>query len=558
MIWNFWWFKKALVDLHANPFFCDYAWWPKGVDLHYHSVSPLNSLASVPLQFVLPLPAVDNLFFLATFVLAGWAAFGATYHLTRDTLGSLAAGWIFAFSPYHFYHRYEIEHLSIQWIAFFLWAFLRWQDRRILPRSALVALAYLAIFYANIYYGLFSAVLAALLFAYDILFRDRGIARVKLTGWIAIAGIVGAGALPWLAPMVRTAGEPGRFKVPFWINIHQSLDLLSFITPSPHNPLLAGWFPLVRLYDRFTGWENIGYLGASVVVLAVLGARATGFSRRKFLVATCALFLVLSLGPVLHIAGIVHLPGGWPVPMPQAVLQALPVISAARVPARYLAVAMLPLAMLAGMGAARLRLSHPKTLAILLALVVVEYWNAPMEMTPPPYPEYCRAIAADPEDVAVMDLPMKIVDDPAEWWRSADPDERGWLQTLHGKRSLGGPISHTALTRSHFEYFLRNMALRPLVSDSAAPVDTAAAAAELEQARIRYFVLHLRRYDGLPAGTLDHDLRYLLSLDGSSIFFRSDDEIVVHLQKEVVISKARFAPQESRSQPLVLRLCSDS
>ncbi|MEK8023890.1 MAG: hypothetical protein AAB229_08805 [Candidatus Hydrogenedentota bacterium] len=528
MIWNFWWFKQAVVALHASPLFCDYAWWPLGVDLHYHSTSPLNSLASVPLQFFLPLPAVDNLFFLSTFVLSGWAAFGAAYQLTRNTLGSLVAGWIFAFSPYHFYHRYQLEHLSIQWIALFLWTFLRWQERRTPARAVCVAGAYLAIFYANIYYGLFSSVLALLFFMNDIFFRDRKtMMREKLIGWTVIAASSGTGAAPWLIPMFRQANQPGRFKIPAWINIHQSLDLFSFITPSPHNPLLASWFPLMPLYDRFTGWENIGYLGFSVMVLACVGARAREFTRRKFLVLVCACFLILSLGPVLHVAGIVTLPGDRPIPMPQALLQVMPVISAARVPARYLAVAMLPLAILAGMGASRLAREHRVLLAPLLVLVVLEYWNAPMEMTLPPDPEYCRVIAKDPDDCAVMDLPLKISTDSSEWWRSADPDERGWLQTLHGKRSLGGPISHTALTRAHFEYFLASPVLSPLVNDVAAIPDTTAMAAEFRRIKLKYFVLHHSRYQGLPEGMQDRDLKYILSCPGAEIILRNEDVILV-------------------------------
>ena len=41
-LWNLWWVRKALVDLHANPLRTDYIFYPVGIGLALHTLALLH------------------------------------------------------------------------------------------------------------------------------------------------------------------------------------------------------------------------------------------------------------------------------------------------------------------------------------------------------------------------------------------------------------------------------------------------------------------------------------------------------------------------------------
>jgi drug/metabolite transporter superfamily protein YnfA len=539
-LWNFWWVKKSLLELATSPFWTDWAFHPPGVSLLYHALTPLNSLLAIPFGSGI---LAYNTLFIASFALSGYATYLIAHHVTGKISPAILAGYVYAFSPFHWSHLHHLEHLSIQWTAFWFLALLRLKERRTTGRAFAAGIAFALVFYVNTYLGLFSVILGAIWMTFDLVASRRveGF-RPVLRSYGLVTSVGGFLTAPVIVAMARQIGDPGLFKVPLWIKSAQSLDLLALITPGRLNPLLGEWHPLMPLYDRFTAGEPTGYLGLSVIALAALGALRHPDSRRRIFLALAGIFVLLSLGPVLHVAGRAEF-GGFFLPLPQAVLQDLPAIGSARVPARYLSVAMLFVALLAGMGYEALRAfgarhGDParhgrlgKGMTVLAAaLVVVEYATGAIQTTEPRRPEYCAAIAEDPTDVAVMDLPLRISRDPKEWWRAADPaNDFGWLQTLHGKRSLTGPISHTALNRRNFLFFLESRSLKPLVSEEADTggwPDRKAALAELARLRIRYFVLHREFYRRMGRAALERDQNYLASHLGLGRWIETDGTIV--------------------------------
>lgn len=536
--WNQWWMDKALLDLHVNPWVTDHAFHPTGVELYFHAFSPLNSLLAVPLRHAFGPVVALNLVFLATFVLSGYGAYLLAHRLTGSALAGYVSGYVYAFSPYHFERVNQLEHATIQWFPFLLLALWRLTETRAKRWGAAVAGAFLLIFYSNIYYGLSAALLLGLFFLGDLVAsgrrREAGAGDWIASWLIAFLGMA-CGTGLFLREVLRVAAQPGRFHVPLWVNAQQSLDLLAFLTPAPGNPLFAGWPLVARLNASFTGWESTGYLGYSVLALAAWGVWWSSSPRRWSLLALAGVFLVLSLGPVLHIAGRVVGGDGWPLVLPQAFLQKAPFIGAARVPARYIAVAMLPLAALAGLGAAQLAAGrHRGWLVPLLALLALEYGTAPLVTSPARTPAYCGLIAADAADCAVLDLPIRLDEDPAEWWRAFDPDRRGWYQVRHGKKSFTGPISHTALTARHYRFLLDSPLLGPLVrfGPVRGALDRDAARAEMKRLRLKYIVLQRYLYERLGAEEWERDRRQIeeewglqiLHADADVVVFRAYDE----------------------------------
>src|SRR4051794_39802381 len=111
-IWNLWWVKHALLDLHTNPYHTNLLFYPDGANLYLHTLALTAALLGIPLQlFGLNLLATYNLLMLSTFFLAGYSAFLLCYYVTKNVWASFVGGFVFAFSPYHFAHL--IGHLNL-------------------------------------------------------------------------------------------------------------------------------------------------------------------------------------------------------------------------------------------------------------------------------------------------------------------------------------------------------------------------------------------------------------------------------------------------------------
>ena len=51
-VWNLWWVRAALLDLHTSPFYTRHVFFPAGVDLFWHSLSFTTGLLSTPLALL--------------------------------------------------------------------------------------------------------------------------------------------------------------------------------------------------------------------------------------------------------------------------------------------------------------------------------------------------------------------------------------------------------------------------------------------------------------------------------------------------------------------------
>ena len=166
--WNQWWMGKALFDLGQSPMFTDFAYYPLGVNLYFHALSPMNSLVAAMMKGMVGPIAAFNILFIATFVLSGYGAYLAAYEISKSNISGLVAGYIFAFSPYHFLHVRQLEHMTIQWIAFLFFALIRLMNKKDSISPLAAALFFAFSFYSNAYYGLSCGVLVGLIFVYDL------------------------------------------------------------------------------------------------------------------------------------------------------------------------------------------------------------------------------------------------------------------------------------------------------------------------------------------------------------------------------------------------------
>ncbi|GAG49763.1 unnamed protein product, partial [marine sediment metagenome] len=125
LVWNLWWVKQAVVDLHSNPLLCDFMFYPLGIDLTFYTLTILNGFESIPLQPLLGLVTANNVIVFATFVLSAYGAYLlARYLLPRDTHPSapFIVGLIYAFSSNRLVYASlgQFNILSTQWIPFYV------------------------------------------------------------------------------------------------------------------------------------------------------------------------------------------------------------------------------------------------------------------------------------------------------------------------------------------------------------------------------------------------------------------------------------------------------
>ncbi|MCW1296096.1 MAG: hypothetical protein OH319_00245 [Candidatus Parvarchaeota archaeon] len=99
-IFYIWWFKKALIDLKTNPFFCPYVF--AGIynssNTFLSTISPLQGLLSVPFTFISNNPIFAyNAVILLSFVFSAMAMYSLIFYLTKNRIAGLFSGVAFAF-----------------------------------------------------------------------------------------------------------------------------------------------------------------------------------------------------------------------------------------------------------------------------------------------------------------------------------------------------------------------------------------------------------------------------------------------------------------------------
>ena len=93
--WNFWWWKKCLLDLHQHPYWTQYLFFPTGVSLVFYTHSAFNMLLALPVTVLLGPAAAYNFCVLFALTLAGWGAYLLVRELTGDSRAGILAGLVF-------------------------------------------------------------------------------------------------------------------------------------------------------------------------------------------------------------------------------------------------------------------------------------------------------------------------------------------------------------------------------------------------------------------------------------------------------------------------------
>ncbi len=401
---------------------------PEGTSLALHDMTWLNSGPAALIQWVIPNRVlVFNLLWLASLAFSGYLMYLYARKHIGDGVPAFIAGCLFAFSTYHLHHGAQLGSMWIGWLPLFqlyiedaLAPGGKWKSA---GKAALVlGLAaythwYLAAF--CIFQLLFTLIWNAFTL------RPFPIPSISRVVFILVTGCILI--LPILIPAAVESGRVENIQLKIEQRERYGADIMALITPSPRHPLWGK--PAEAVYGRVKGniTESPIYPGWILYLLVIAGfvAKSRGRFRLLFL-SLC--FLVLALGTRPNFLG-----NALPIPLPYALFEYIPGLDFIRVPARFIAPALLFLSLLAAMGAKYLldRISRPTSrdlfavVIILLALLDTTVLPMPVRDTTR-HSDFYNDIAKEKGDFLIFDYP------------SYTYQEYLFFQTIHEKPIIAG------------------------------------------------------------------------------------------------------------------------
>jgi hypothetical protein len=412
--------------------------------------------------FIPHLVVASNIVLLLSFILSGYFCFLLVDYLVHNKPAAFLAGVVFAFCPYRFAHLLgHFDLTSTHWIPLFILFFLKMAAPVGSYRPAVIAGA-IAVFTMldAYYYSIFLIIFMVLFYLYKLCHPDQRREYISWRGLRKVA-VLGLSSLLFSAPFLvmaykhaRAAGFQG--KTPGWLGANDFVgDVTAFFIPSFLHPF---WQPRVQAYyDKVLGAtsdpvESVVFIGWLVVLLTLFACLYLARQRPalriwRFLAVA---FLILSLGPTLHIKGkyLFDLDGlVVSVPLPYILVHYIPLVSNTRCPARLNIMFMLCAAILSAYAwiwiqeKLQQRKQVPGIALVLLGLIIIfEYLSVPIHLCSAKIPVVFQKIASDTDPGTVLELPVSINDGAiARGYIHLEPFMM-YAQTVHNKKRIGGSI----------------------------------------------------------------------------------------------------------------------
>jgi hypothetical protein len=245
-----------------------------------------------------------------------------------------------------------------------------------------------------------------------------------------------AATLPLTAAALELQRQGGYSTAPqFWRSSPGGVDLITPFLGNPFHPLMGKWSTRAYGWANANRIEGIAWLGIiPVLVLIVFRGLPEDRADRRIWWAVIGVSVLWAVGPILTVAGVDS--GLF---LPQMLARFVPVVANARIPGRamvlvYLAMGVLVSQRLAGARGWR----RPVGRWLVPALLVTDYLNAPIPLSPLDQPLAYERLAEVPDGRAVCEVPFGIGDG---LWGIGSQDRRPlYYATLHRHPLVGGFI----------------------------------------------------------------------------------------------------------------------
>lgn len=531
-MWELWWTKRSLIDLHTSPANVTALYHPYGARHPILLLDAYLMLTSLPfITLFSPIVAI-NVHVLSSYVLTGFTTYLLCYSLTKRHWPSFIGGVIFAFSPFRADRAAHgvISMALTYWLPLYVLLLLRLFNKPS-GRSALfcgISLGF-AILSSFLHLVHFVIPVTAVLFIYHhsanrrLLYNLRFLKNLGLA--LVLAGIM---IIPFYLPLLkaRVMGELEYF--PKFGILSHSAALLSFIVP-PSFQLLVGQIEPIRtlVQELLPGRYYVVYVGAPSLLLALCGVVN---KRTRIWTILGLVSAVLALGPLLHIGGdlveySVADKSGY-VLLPGALLTKLPFYEWARSPARFGELAVFCVAILASYGiltlsqVIRRRMVKLAVVSAVLAFILFDYTlYLPFPVQHVPIPEFYRDLLADSVGYGILDVGTERLN-----------HEGMYFQTIHQHPIVRGFIyRYPSDTRYYQDFFEQLMKPERDIINAGKLVPI------LKQLDIRYVVLHK-----LSDTTTEEFIPFLGQSLGPPAF--DDEQIAAFAVPDVDIVEAEEIP----------------
>lgn len=401
-LWNFWWWREALVELGTNPFATEYLFHPHGVSLVLHTHSTFNQIVAFPINLLLGPIAALNFATLLGFFLSGIAAHQLAFEVSKNRAGAYMAGLIFAFFPHHF--EQSLEHLNLSslqflpWVALYGLRIVREGSRR---DAAMFGLVFALNALSCLHYAVFTLFILPWIWAVEWIRAEDPIRSVQRAApqLLISAAVFGVTVAPVVLSMLSQASDVALYTKP---PIDRGIDLTFFLVPSDHHPLFGAlteaYYSGSRTYRTLGSQAYFGFAALFLAGLALVRARMD----RSVVAWTLILFssMVLALGAHPSF-------GGQPlgITLPHALFEHIPVLESLRVANRFVVISMLALAVLASLGFAAGIHKRRHAAAVFLTLIGFEFLWLPYPVQQVAFSPILDQLA-DEAQGAILDIPL--------------------------------------------------------------------------------------------------------------------------------------------------------
>ena len=394
--WNFWWWKQCLLQ-GFNPLHSPLLFFPNGADLVFHTHSPFNQILAMPVNLLFGEAAAYNFCILFALTLTGFGTYLLVRELTGSAEAGVLAGIVFAYFPQTI--EQTLEHLnlfSLQFIPLALYCLLRWSR----SLRFIDALAFGACFGLNAlcswHLGLKLAIVVTPWMAW-LAWHHRQRWREFLGGTGAAALLAVLLVLPLLVPILTLIADGNGYFLKQ--AVPRGIDPTYLLTPSYANPLL-GQLVTERYLNR--AYQSSGFVCYLGFIPAALAASALVRARRK----AWPWLVLFTVGVVLALGADFLWNGTWhrDVTLPFAALREIPFLQNLRVANRFMILAGLGLAVLAGYGWQSLRGKPSWAFPLIAVLILVEFSWLPFPLRKVEFSPLLQDVASRPG--AVLDFPF--------------------------------------------------------------------------------------------------------------------------------------------------------
>jgi len=448
-LWDMWWMKKALLELHINPLTTTYLFQPEGVDLLFHDFNIVGSLASVPLQSVFTLTQMYNLLMLASFVIGGFGCVLLLRYLTGSVLAGVISGLIFAFWGGRAYYVDHLSLMSMQWFPYCALYLIKTVRERSYRAPLLAALFFIINALTAWYYAIYMSLFAALFLLYAAIAERKQVWTLAFFKRFALfAGMFLLVMMPILFPMFKQIAGGGKYMLSEVFK-DEAVSLNTLLLPSINHGVVGKymrhWY-LNRNHPLQWGIPGASFLGYAAIALCLYTLLKLRRVKPHFWLLAFAVFLVLAMGPNVMLFSTIY----ESLPLPYQLLQKLPLLNIIRIPVRFMALVMLSCGVLAGYACAdifrRVRFRFVLFLAF-AAVILFEQYRDYYFSAPEPTPDFYHELAKDADDYAILELT------PLFNWQHSSV-RSSLFQMTHQKKLFHGHVSRVPWEKYQQAYAL--------------------------------------------------------------------------------------------------------